>query len=75
MLSNIGGVAKALIYFFGIVLYPISEYGYHRNISKKLYLAATKQKDLFKKKDNWSRAKCLMDKWTQKERIPTFYDS
>lgn len=48
MLSEIGGVAKTLVLFFGIILYPISEYGFHRNVSKKLYLAATKHKDYFR---------------------------
>ena len=41
-LSNFGGMTKALIIVFSIILYPFTDYGYHRNVSKKLFLASTR---------------------------------
>ena len=75
MLSEIGGVAKTLIFVFGIIIYPISEYGYHRNVSKKLYLAASKHRDYFRQSSEIKEnKKNPMVKWTQEDRIPENYN-
>ena len=42
LLADFGGVAKALITIFGMALLPLSKYNYNRNVTKQLYLAATK---------------------------------
>lgn len=49
MLSDIGGVFRVLVSFFGVIFYPISQYLYYINSIRKLYLARTKDSNLFKK--------------------------
>lgn len=71
MLRDFGGLLQALIIITGIILYPISEYGFHRKVTKWLYLASTKHDDYFLKCNS---KKNPMAKWNKHELIPPSYD-
>ena len=55
----------------GIVLYPVSKFGFDRNITRKLYLASTKDQDLLIK---CKSERNPMNKWVSHDMIPASYD-
>ena len=49
MLGDLGGVTEILMLVFGFFLFPISEHSFNIQAGKKLYIANTKEDDLFEK--------------------------
>lgn len=46
LLSDLGGVLEVFLGFFGVFLYPLSEFSFYLKIAKRLYFARTKDADL-----------------------------
>ena len=47
LLGDLGGVVRVLLTIFGVLFYPINQYLFVINMAKKLYMARTKENDLF----------------------------
>lgn len=52
ILGDVGGVLELLIFIFGVVMYPWSEFSFLTKALQRLYLARTKKESLFIKKKN-----------------------
>jgi hypothetical protein len=48
LISDLGGVITGFMVFCGVFLYPISEFSFYLKISKRLFLARTKDESFFK---------------------------
>lgn len=76
-MSDLGGVTRVIITAFGLFLYPLSEFNYNRALSKQLYYASTKDKNIINMSDQdkasrWNNNKLV--KWNQLSKIPHSYD-
>lgn len=49
LLGDLGGLTEVFMVSFGFFLYPISEHSYHVQAIKRLFMARTKDDDLFLK--------------------------
>ena len=48
LLGDLGGVTEIVTLIFGIFIYPISNHSYHIAAIKRMFLAKTKDANLFK---------------------------
>ena len=48
-LGDLGGVIEDFIYVFGCLIFPISRYSFEVKLFEKLYLAKTKNPEIFEK--------------------------
>jgi hypothetical protein len=48
LLGKLGGITNVMMILFGFFLFPISEHSFVLKAAKKLFIARTKKKDLFK---------------------------
>lgn len=55
MLGDLGGVTEVIMLLFGFFLFPISEYSYVMRATSRLFLARTKENDLFAKTNTEDR--------------------
>jgi len=51
LLGKLGGITNVMMLLFGFILFPISEHAFILKAAKKLFIARTKDKNLFKKDD------------------------
>jgi hypothetical protein len=49
LIGDLGGVLEVIIAFFGLFIYPISEFSFFLTALERLFLARTVDKTLFKK--------------------------
>ena len=48
MLGEFGGIKEAILILIGFFVFPVSEFSFYNNIIKRLFLAKTKDENLFK---------------------------
>ena len=48
LLGDLGGVTEIIMVVFGIFLFPISEHSFHTSALKRMFMAKTKDDNLFK---------------------------
>jgi hypothetical protein len=48
LLGKLGGITNVMMILFGFFLFPISEHSYVLKAAKKLFIARSKDKKLFK---------------------------
>jgi hypothetical protein len=51
LLGKLGGITNVMMLLFGFFLFSLSEHSYILKASKKLFIARTKDKNLFKNDD------------------------
>lgn len=42
-ISEFGGMVKGFMLIISILMYPVTKFGYYRNLTKKLFLVSTKE--------------------------------
>ena len=76
LLGDLGGVMNVLLAVFGIIFYPMSKHLYYVNSIKKLFLARTRELEIFQKREGkqigQSDSKIL--KYLNEENYPCQYD-
>ena len=53
MLGYIGGIKEAIFIMFGFFCSPISEFAYYNDIVKRLFMAKTRDAELFERNKTW----------------------
>ena len=48
LLGKLGGITNVMMLLFGFIIYPISEHSYVLKVAKKLFIARTREEELFK---------------------------
>lgn len=48
LLGRLGGITNVMMILFGIFVFPISEHSYILKAAKKLFIARTKNNEMFK---------------------------
>jgi len=57
LLGDLGGVTEVFMIFFSFLLMPISDHSFTMKAMKKLYIARTRDEDLFKKPNDKIKSK------------------
>ena len=58
LVGDLGGVSGIFVTLFGYICYPYAHYAYNLKVSKKLFKARTKDKNMFNSK---YKHKCIKD--------------
>lgn len=76
LLGDLGGVVRVLLSMFGVLIYPLNHYLFVINSARKLYLARTREQNIF---EDPSKSRCntkieqKMLNFTDPKNIPCSY--
>ena len=56
-MGDFGGCTEILVLFFGMILYPVSEFSFKLKALKKLFKIKSENKKMFVKNDDGSKLK------------------